>query len=37
MELIANLLSFLSLASSESRCHLFLFDEPEMPKSLIER
>ena len=37
MELLASLLSFLSLSSSETKCHIVLFDEPEMPKSLIER
>ena len=37
MSFLASIFNLLSLSGAESACHIILFDEPEMPKSMIER
>ena len=37
MNFLASIFNFLSLSGTESACHIVILDEPEMPKSMIER
>ena len=37
MNFLASILNVLSSSVTNSACHLFVIDEPEMPKSMIER